>query len=123
MRRLCRLDELAPGTSRGFGPPAGGFTGLFAVHSADGPSGADSADVANVHVYVNACPHLGVALDWTPDDFLTRDKQHIVCATHGALFTIATGRCTQGPCKGDSLERVPVTIDDGWILVPDEAGL
>ena len=111
MRLLCRVDDLAPGTSRGFGPPPGGFTGLFAVRAAD------------IHVYVNACPHIGVALDGTPHDFLTRDKQHIVCATHGALFAIETGLCTQGPCHGDSLEQIAVTIVDGWILVPDDAGL
>ena len=111
MRKLCRLDDLAPNASRGFGPPLGGFTGLFAVRT------------DTVHVYVNACPHIGVGLDWAPDDFLTRDKQHIVCATHGALFAIETGLCTQGPCKGDSLETVPATIVDGWILVPDDAGL
>lgn len=111
MRRLCRVEDLAPGTSRGFGPAPGGFTGLFAVGSPD------------VRVYVNACPHIGVALDWTAHEFLTRDKQHIVCATHGALFAIGTGLCIQGPCHGDSLEQVPVTIDDGWILVPDDAGL
>ncbi len=114
MRKLCRLDDLAPGTSRGFGPTPGGFTGLFAIRSLAGHQ---------VHVYVNACPHIGVALDWAPDDFLTRDRRHIVCATHGALFAIETGVCTQGPCKGDSLEPVAVTIEDGWILVPDDAGL
>ena len=111
LRKLCRLDDLPPGTSRGFGPAPGGFTGLFAVHG------------TQPRVYVNACPHIGVALDWAPDDFLTRDKQAIVCATHGAMFTLDTGLCTQVPCRGDSLESVPVTVADGWILVPDDAGL
>ncbi len=112
MRRLCRLDDMDPGTSRGFGPAPGGFTGLFAVRAADG-----------LRVYVNACPHIGVALDWSPDDFLTRDRAHIVCSTHGALFDIASGHCIRGPCEGDRLEGVPVTIDDGWVLVPEDAGL
>lgn len=112
MRRLCRLDDMAPGTSRGFGPAPGGFTGLFAVRPAH-----------VVQVYVNACPHIGVALDWSPDDFLTRDRTHIVCSTHGALFAIDTGECVEGPCRGDRLERVPVTLDDGWVLVPEDAGL
>ena len=112
MRKLCRLDDIPDGASRGFGPAPGGFTGLFAIRR-----GADA------HVYVNACPHIGVALDWTPDDFLTRDRANIVCSTHGALFTIETGRCIQGPCEGDHLENVPVTIENGWILVPEGAGL
>ena len=116
MRRLCRLDDIAPGTSRGFGSPPGGFTGLFAVRP-DRP--ADAA----VRIYINACPHIGVALDWTQGDFLTRDRQNIVCSTHGALFAIDTGLCIHGPCKGDHLERIPATIDNGWILVPETAGL
>lgn len=120
MRRLCRLDDIAPGTSRGFGPPPGGFTGLFAVRPKPPP--ADQVP-PQIYVYVNACPHIGVALDWTPNDFLTRDGANIVCSTHGALFTIATGLCTQGPCQGDALEPVPAVIEDGWILVPDNAGL
>ena len=112
MRRLCRLQEIAPGGARGFGPAPGGFTGLFAVRQGD-----------RVHVYVNACPHIGVALNWAPDEFLTRDGAQVVCSTHGALFAIATGLCTQGPCKGDHLEAVPAVVEDGWILVPEAAGL
>ena len=112
MRALCRLDEIADGAARGFGPAPGGFTGLFAVRRGD-----------QVFAYVNSCPHIGVSLDWAPDQFLTRDGSQIVCATHGALFTIATGRCTDGPCLGDQLEAVPVTLQDGLVLVPDDAGL
>ena len=112
MRRLCRLDDIQDGTSRGFGPAPGGFIGLFAIRRG-----------AAAHAYVNSCPHIGVALDWAPNDFLTRDGAHIVCATHGALFAIDTGLCVQGPCKGDRLEAVPVTLEDGWILVPQDAGL
>jgi nitrite reductase/ring-hydroxylating ferredoxin subunit len=111
-RPLCRLTDIPDGASRGFPPPPGGFIGLFAVRRGD-----------QAHVYVNSCPHIGVALDWAPDDFLTRDRANIVCATHGALFAIETGLCIQGPCIGDHLERVPVTIEDGWILVPNDAGL
>ncbi len=111
-RPLCRLDDIPDGASRGFGPARGGFIGLFAVRRGD-----------VVYVYVNSCPHIGVPLDWAPDDFLTRDGAAIVCATHGALFAIETGLCIQGPCEGDRLERVPAVIEDGWILVPEDAGL
>ncbi len=112
MRTLCHLDDLPENTARGFPPAPGGFTGLFAVRRG-----------AHVYAYVNACPHIGVALDWAPDRFLTNDATQIVCATHGALFDIPTGRCTAGPCIGDALEPVPVTIENGRILVPDDAGL
>jgi nitrite reductase/ring-hydroxylating ferredoxin subunit len=112
MRPLCRLDDLAPGESRGFGPAPGGFTGLFAVRAGDA-----------VHVYVNACPHIGVPLDWAPGRFLSTDGTRIVCSMHGAEFRIADGLCTAGPCLGEALEPVMIEIKDGVILVPDDSGL
>ena len=111
-RVLCRLDDIPDGGARGFGPAPGGFTGLFAVrHGAD------------VVVYVNACPHLGVPLDWMPDRFLSGDGRRIVCATHGAEFRIADGLCLRGPCLGGRLERVMIEVKDGAVLVPEDAGL
>lgn len=112
VRTLCRLEDIPDGASRGFAPAPGGFTGLFAVRRGD-----------RAYVFVNACPHVGVALDWAPGDFLTRDGARIVCATHGAEFAVETGLCLVGPCRGDSLERVPVTIQEGRLLVPEGAGL
>lgn len=112
MRVLCRLDDLPDGAARGFAPTPGGFTGLFAVRQG-----------GEVLVYVNACPHLGTPLDWTPDRFLSADGRRILCATHGAEFRIADGECLRGPCLGERLERVMIEIKDGVVLVPDDAGL
>jgi len=112
LRALCRVDELQDGASKGFPPAPGGFAGLFAVRQGDA-----------VHVYVNACPHLGLPLDWTPDRFLSADGSRIVCATHGAEFRIADGACLQGPCRGERLEPVMTQIKDGVLLVPEDAGL
>jgi len=112
LRPLCHIEEIPDGGARGFGPAEGGFTGLFAVRR-----GAD------VVVYVNSCPHIGVPLDWMPDKFLTADGQRIVCATHGAEFRIADGVCVRGPCLGDRLEPVMIEVKDGVILVPEDAGL
>ena len=111
-RRLCPLAEIADGEAKGFPPPPGAFTGLFAVRQGDA-----------VHVYVNACPHIGTPLDWTPDRFLSADGRRIVCATHGAEFGIADGVCIRGPCQGDRLEPVEVEIRDGVVTVPLNAGL
>jgi len=111
-RALCPVEEIPDGGARGFGPPAGGFTGLFAVRRG-----------AKVVVYVNSCPHIGVPLDWQPDRFLTADGQRILCATHGAEFGIADGVCVRGPCLGDRLEAVMIQVKDGVILVPEDAGL
>ena len=112
LRALCRLDELPDGGCKGFSPAPGGFTGLFAVRQDD-----------RVFVYVNACPHIGTPLDWTPDRFLSHDGSLIICATHGAEFRIADGECVRGPCIGDRLEPVVIQIKDNTIFVPEDAGL
>lgn len=112
LRALCRVDDIREGGSRGFGPAPGGFTGLFAVRSG-----------GQVFVYVNSCPHLGAPLDWAPNRFLSSDRTRIVCATHGAEFTIEDGMCVRGPCLGAGLEPVMIHIKDGMILVPEDAGL
>lgn len=111
-RALCRLDEIPDGGARGFAPSPGGFTGLFAVRRGEA-----------VFVYVNACPHIGVPLDWAPDRFLSADGSQIVCATHGATFRIEDGVCTAGPCHGDRLELVPLSVEEGVVYIPNEAGL
>src|SRR5947209_11707766 len=110
-RALCRLEDIPEGASKGFPPAPGGFTGLFAVRQG-----------GTVFVYVNVCPHIGTPLDWVPGRFLSADGRRIVCATHGAEFTIKTGECVRGPCKGDALEPVPIQIKDGILYVPQDAG-
>ncbi len=112
VRTLCRLDDIADGGSRGFGPAPGGFTGLFAVRRAE-----------RVYVYVNSCPHIGLPLNWNPDQFLSEDGALIICANHGAEFTVEDGGCLRGPCRGAWLENVPVTITNGLVQVPEDAGL
>jgi nitrite reductase/ring-hydroxylating ferredoxin subunit len=112
MRPLCRLEEIPDGGAKGFGPAPGGFTGLFALRRGQ-----------SVRVYVNACPHLGVPLDWTPDRFLSADGRRIICATHGAEFRIDDGLCLRGPCLGDRLEAVMIEVREGVVFVPEDAGL
>ena len=112
VRALGTLADIPDGTAKGFPPPEGGFTGLFAVRRGE-----------DVFVYVNSCPHIGVPLDWAPNRFLTADASRIVCATHGAEFGIADGVCVRGPCLGDRLEAVMIEVKDGVILVPEDAGL
>ena len=112
MRALCRVEEIPDGGTVGFGPPPGGFTGLFAIRRGD-----------EVLVYVNSCPHIGTPLDWAPNRFLSQDGTRIICAMHGAEFRIGDGVCIAGPCLGDRLERVMIQIKDGVIHVPEDAGL
>lgn len=111
-RILCQVTDIPDGASKGFPPPPGGFTGLFAVRQGDA-----------IHVYVNSCPHVGTPLDWMPDRFLSANGSRIVCATHGAEFRITDGECLRGPCFGERLEPVVIQIRDGAIFVPEDAGL
>ncbi|MGE0416218.1 MAG: Rieske (2Fe-2S) protein [Acetobacteraceae bacterium] len=112
MRALCRVEEIPDGQGKGFAAAPGGFTGLVAVRQGQ-----------DVFVYVNSCPHIGTPLDWTPDRFMSADGQFIICATHGAAFSITSGECLRGPCRGDFLEAVVTRIEDGTIYVPKDAGL
>jgi nitrite reductase/ring-hydroxylating ferredoxin subunit len=106
MRPLCRLTDIPENGAMGFPGANGAFTGLVAVRQ-----GGD------VYVFENACPHIGTPLDWTPDRFLSADGRYLICATHGAEFTIATGVCISGPCRGDRLTPVNVVVRDGTIHV------
>lgn len=81
--------------------------------------------------YVNRCPHHGSKLDWERDQFLDPNGQRLMCGKHGALFELGSGDCVDGPCRGETLERVPLVVLDGEICVtgvrlaeddsPDEA--
>jgi len=103
---LCRADELAErGRAVGFDvlvwrQPARAFALRF-----DG----------RVVAYVNRCAHVATELDWQPGEFLDADKRHIVCATHGATYAPASGRCLGGPCGRGRLMAVDVSERDGQV--------
>lgn len=103
MKFLCSSQTLAEADSRGFsieGCP------VFAVRRE-----------GEVFVYLNRCPHRGVALEWQPDQFLDPSASLIQCTTHGALFLIESGECVAGPCAGQSLRAIPCREDAQGIWV------
>lgn len=105
---LCHLDDLPDGGSRGFDPLATGRDTLFVVRR--GPQ---------LHAYVNACPHHGTPMAWRKDAYLDGTGEHIVCAAHGAQFEIHSGLCTLGPCLGDRLTPVALSVGaDGSVHIP-----
>lgn len=111
--RLCHIDELPEGSSQGFGLETLGRDGMFLVkHQGE------------LHAYLNDCPHWpGSPMAWRRDAYLKHDASCIVCSGHGAEFDIRSGRCTLGPCLGQSLVRVPLEIDaDGWVHAQVGAG-
>ena len=110
--RLCKLADIGSPGSRGIEIPRGEGQlpyALFLVRKGDA-----------VYAYRNSCPHTGAPLEWMPHQFLDRDHSFIECALHGALFDIVEGRCLRGPCIGDSLQRLAVSVRDGvvWLASP-----
>ncbi|MCB9591368.1 MAG: metallophosphoesterase [Sandaracinaceae bacterium] len=68
--------------------------------------------------YVNVCMHLPVPLDGGSRQFMNLAKTHLMCGTHGALYRLEDGYCTEGPCEGSTLEALPIWIDDdGWVVL------
>lgn len=104
---LCRLDEIPDGTGRGFTVETNlGMRDIMVIRQG-----------GRVFGYENACPHVGTPLDWLPDQFLSEDGSHIVCATHGAKFRIADGMCFSGPCHGVPLNPAVIVVRDGEVVL------
>lgn len=103
---LCRADELAErGRAVGFDvllwrQPARAFALRF-----DG----------RVVAYINRCVHVPSEMDWQAGEFLDADKRHIVCATHGASYAPASGRCLGGACGGGRLMAIEVSESEGQV--------
>ncbi|MBI5504568.1 MAG: Rieske 2Fe-2S domain-containing protein [Deltaproteobacteria bacterium] len=70
-----------------------------------------------VYAYRNQCRHIPMTMDWVENRFLSRDRCHIQCATHGALYEIDSGLCVSGPPAGQHLRALPVAIEDGKVVV------
>lgn len=102
--RLCALAEIADPGGKSFRFREGSrmFAG-FVLRHGDGAAG-----------FVDSCPHAGWPLSALDDRYLTRDGRHILCAGHGALFTL-DGACVVGPCVGARLAAWPVEVRDGAV--------
>jgi len=72
-------------------------------------------DGDRVRVWLNICPHAGRRLDWAPGKFLISKAGHLVCAAHGASFSLGEGVCVEGPCRGEALRAVALDIRDGRV--------
>ena len=111
-RVLCRVSELDTG-ARGLTLGGGDWpVRMFVVRVA-----------AEIHGYINRCPHAGHSLDLLPQRFLTADGTLILCSSHGALFEKATGYCVAGPCAGRSLTRVALEVRCGLVMLAEHVDL
>ncbi len=71
----------------------------------------------NFRVYLNKCPHTGVNLNWQDNQCFDSEGSLLMCSLHGALFQPEDGFCIYGPCKGQSLQGLPLIIEDGVIYL------
>jgi len=112
-RLLCRLDDLPLDCARGFDLFGVGAPAIFVVRT-----------TTMVRAYLDVCPHYGrTQLAWRRDAYLTADASAIRCSAHNAIFRIADGVCTAGPCLGQGLTPFTLRIKDGEIWLENLAEL
>lgn len=73
-----------------------------------------------ISAFINSCPHTGASLNWQPHQFLDYEQRLIQCALHGAQFRPSDGLCIWGPCNGQSLQSLAVTIRDEQVYIQYE---
>ncbi len=108
--RACSLTELGPGAVRTCPLPAGADQKPREALLLLGSDGAPRA-------YLNRCRHLPIPIDAGSREFLTHDRQHLLCGTHGALYRLDDGLCVAGPCRHLALESLPIERDGDQLFV------
>lgn len=104
--RLCALADIPDGDSTGLSVPDGdAWISLILVRR-------DS----EVFIYRNRCPHEGDRMEHGRGKFLDEDG-NIYCASHGAVFRLEDGFCTEGPCAGESLSVFQAYVEDGSVFI------
>lgn len=66
--------------------------------------------------YYNTCPHSPWNLDCEGNEIVHPDG-YLQCGKHGARFELESGRCFHGPCLGERLKPVELSVLDGWVCV------
>ena len=108
---LCRSDDLVDG---GLAVPfdvvyQGQSCWAFAVRFE-----------GQAHAYLNRCAHVAMEMDFQPNRFFDTTGRWLICATHGALYQPATGRCMSGPCR-HGLVKIDLSEQSGvvhWHTAP-----
>ena len=104
--RLCALADIPDPGAKGFSFRDGEH--LFA--------GFVVRKDAVVIGFIDRCPHTGTPLAVFQDRYFTRERDLLLCATHGALFRPTDGLCVAGPCEGRALWPWPIVIEGGVVL-------
>ena len=67
-----------------------------------------------VQAYINRCSHVAMEMDYQPNRFFDLTGHHLICATHGAIYSPRTGQCQGGPCRG-GLIKIEISEFDGVV--------
>jgi|SRR6056300_517785 nitrite reductase/ring-hydroxylating ferredoxin subunit len=70
-----------------------------------------------IYAYLNNCPHAGWPLNFDPDKFLDEEGRYLQCSNHMALFEVEDGSCIAGPCPGQKLTPIEVSVMEGDIFL------
>ncbi|MBY0563114.1 MAG: Rieske 2Fe-2S domain-containing protein [Hyphomonadaceae bacterium] len=71
---------------------------------------------SSIAAFINRCPHAGYPLQCADGRVVVQAGRYIVCGAHGASFEIETGACAGGPCNGEGLTRIPITVRDATVF-------
>lgn len=69
-----------------------------------------------VSCFRNRCAHANYPLQRADGRIVVQEARYLLCAAHGASYTLDDGACAGGPCNGDGLERIAITIRDGVVF-------
>jgi nitrite reductase/ring-hydroxylating ferredoxin subunit len=70
-----------------------------------------------LYIYENSCPHTRESLDPMGGSVASPDGLLLQCQRHAAEFISSTGECVAGPCQGEYLTAVGVTVSGGDIYL------
>ena len=113
-QEICRLADMPFNKARGFtlyGANENDKLELIVWRREAAAHGPD--ELAG---FVNQCPHMGLPLETFPDRFLSADGTALICSAHGARFRF-DGACFSGPCQGQNLKRIALSVRDGRIYL------
>jgi nitrite reductase/ring-hydroxylating ferredoxin subunit len=118
---ICHQNNLSPG-GRAFR-----FQVLYGEIASFPGMNADADDYLPAFViqyehqyfaYLNRCAHVAMELDWNPGEIFDEEQQHLICATHYAVYDPKSGRCLGGPCpKGSKLIALPIFFKEDGIYL------
>ena len=68
--------------------------------------------------YENSCRHIAINLDDEHNRIFSRDGEHFLCQTHGAIYDPLSALCVRGPYAGESLIKLQVEVAKGviWLV-------